>query len=464
MRRDRFIVAFGLLLTLVGRSHCQSTAPQTPTDWDLYMLKLVNAARTDPVGENARRGTNYVHPAVPPLAYDLSLGRAAQNHTEWMAANANNPAIYDPTNTTSAPDSFTHYETLNAQRGGPAAVGTPGFTGAGIGERISYTGFNWNRAAENAYWRSSTPAITAALIESNHVGWWNSEGHRNSVMSGLYTAMGHHVLVDQDTWATQEFATPAGATQTHLFGVLYTDKNASGSWEPRNSTDVNREGLGNVAYRVYHAGTATPVGSESFTFDNGGFSFRIGSGTYDLQFLLGEGNFWVRGISLAGQNVDLGDLVTAASASSIGDYNGNGIVDAADYVVWRDTVGETGGALPADGNRDGVVDADDYGVWRRHFGKVVPGPGGASTLASTSTVPEPATLRLISAAAMALVLAHGAGSRRPRPPALMSFLRPRFQPRVGPDTVHSARHVSSRRKWSKVAAKNSKPPGWPNRT
>jgi uncharacterized protein YkwD len=392
--RHQIVMTTGLLLSLAGQVHCQSIAPQGPTDWDLYMLQLVNAARTDPVGENSRRGTSYVHPAVGPLAYDLLLGRAAQNHTEWMAANANNPTISDPSNNGPAPHSFTHFETLNARRGGPAAVGTPGYSGAGIGERISYAGFSWQRAAENAYWRSSTPAITAGLIESNHVGWWNSEGHRNSFMSGLYTAMGHHVLVDQDTWATQEFATPASAAQTHLFGVLYTDKNSSGSWEPRNSTDINREGLGNVAYRVYNAATATQVGSDAFTFENGGFSFRIGSGTYDLQFLLDSGSFWVRDATLAGQNVDLGDLVAAASASSIGDYNGNGIVDTADYVVWRNAFGQMSGHLPADGNGDGEVDADDYAIWRSHFGQVSTASGRSATLAFAKPVPEPRALWL----------------------------------------------------------------------
>ena len=47
-----------------------------------------------------------------------------------------------------------------------------------------------------------------------------------------------------------------------------------------------------------------------------------------------------------------------------GDFNQDGVVDAADYVLWRDTKGQTGLGLPADGNGDQVVDQNDYNLWR----------------------------------------------------------------------------------------------------
>lgn len=88
-----------------------------------------------------------------------------------------------------------------------------------------------------------------------------------------------------------------------------------------------------------------------------------------------------------------------------GDFNGDGIVDAADYTVWRNTLGSTDD-LAADGNRNGEVDAEDYLVWKAAFSQpslAIPlGTGGA-----IPTVPEPATL----AVALALVAAW-AGARR----------------------------------------------------
>jgi hypothetical protein len=52
-----------------------------------------------------------------------------------------------------------------------------------------------------------------------------------------------------------------------------------------------------------------------------------------------------------------------------GDYNHNGTVDAADYTVWRDSLGKTvskGTGADADGST--VVDAADYSIWQTQFG------------------------------------------------------------------------------------------------
>jgi hypothetical protein len=77
-----------------------------------------------------------------------------------------------------------------------------------------------------------------------------------------------------------------------------------------------------------------------------------------------------------------------------GDYNRNNVVDSADYVLWKDTLGSN---VPmgtgADGNRDGTVSPDDYAVWRSHFSQTA--SGAAAGIASA--VPEPATLALLLA-------------------------------------------------------------------
>lgn len=68
-----------------------------------------------------------------------------------------------------------------------------------------------------------------------------------------------------------------------------------------------------------------------------------------------------------------------------GDYNGNGAVDAADYVVWRNTLGQSGSGLAADGNGNQMIDSGDYNFWRAGFGQTNGSGGGL-----TAAVPEPA--------------------------------------------------------------------------
>jgi hypothetical protein len=76
-----------------------------------------------------------------------------------------------------------------------------------------------------------------------------------------------------------------------------------------------------------------------------------------------------------------------------GDYNRNGRVDAADYVLWRKTDGQTGTGLPADGNDDGMVDNADYQLWRMNFGSDA--AAGLAAALSAAAVPEPATAALL---------------------------------------------------------------------
>jgi T5SS/PEP-CTERM-associated repeat protein len=82
-----------------------------------------------------------------------------------------------------------------------------------------------------------------------------------------------------------------------------------------------------------------------------------------------------------------------------GDYNDDNVVDAADFIVWRESVGQTGNDLAADGNSDGVVDDADFNFWRARVGN------GGSAVGSAATIPEPAAATLLLLAAL-VALGH----------------------------------------------------------
>jgi len=77
-----------------------------------------------------------------------------------------------------------------------------------------------------------------------------------------------------------------------------------------------------------------------------------------------------------------------------GDYNHNGIVDAADYTVYRNNAGTTNGLV--NDPIGGTIGLAQYDQWKAHFGQTA--GSGAWTIASThadAAVPEPTSIVLI---------------------------------------------------------------------
>ena len=91
---------------------------------------------------------------------------------------------------------------------------------------------------------------------------------------------------------------------------------------------------------------------------------------------------------------------TPGSSALPGDFNHDGRVDAADYTVWRGSLGSTKD-LRANGDdsgpSQGVIDQADYQLWKANFGQ------SAGVGAIGAAVPEPTALLLGLIAALSFV-------------------------------------------------------------
>jgi hypothetical protein len=163
-------------------------------------------------------------------------------------------------------------------------------------------------------------------------------------------------------WITME---NNGATPGNIQVKVYMDGDVSNP----STFQVTLAGPGNAVYT-----------NENDPFLEMGFSFNAEWGSIDIDFLS-----YAFGV------------IAPVAAGLLGDFNDDGKVDAADYVVWQKN-DSANNPLP---NDDGLTNqADRYNLWQMHFGEMeMMGSGGES-----GTVPEPSSIVLIALASIAIGL------------------------------------------------------------
>src|SRR5690606_20153431 len=75
-----------------------------------------------------------------------------------------------------------------------------------------------------------------------------------------------------------------------------------------------------------------------------------------------------------GTGGDLGDIflhfTTTGTPNVTGDFNGDGHVDGADFVIWQTNFPNNSGTATVengDANGDGLVDGADFAIWQSDF-------------------------------------------------------------------------------------------------
>ena len=195
---------------------------------------------------------------------------------------------------------------------------------------------------------SSTQAATA-----NTAGTYN----RTSPTTAPFDQIGTRTGIMLPTNRRWEYALPNGVYDVHVV--------AADSTNPAMVNNLTVEG-----FQLHDNDYST-----DFTLKDNGFDeyyARVTVADGRLTLAAGPGSVIPR---LA--YIEINSFTPPALA---GDFNGNGEVDAADYTVWRDSLGANVATpyMGADGNGNGVIDQADYDVWLANFGTTLPSPGGGA--------------------------------------------------------------------------------------
>lgn len=193
--------------------------------------------------------------------------------------------------------------------------------------------------------------------------WWSMENRSTAIL-----------VPGSESGAVGTFSSPDGIQVTpagrYALSLEYS-RVAEGLNIDWSMSFINSQGVGTRNYS--HVGSIVDTTPASWRYNQLGFQLF--------------GDDFSGTIMMDDINVSFTDAIVTP-----GDYNNDGIVDAADYVVWRGLFGMSGLGLAADGNADNTVDFEDYNVWITHFGTGA-GAGGGNL---TARVPEPKSLLLLT--------------------------------------------------------------------
>lgn len=228
--------------------------------------------------------------------------------------------------------------------------------------------------------RSTTPDN---IVE---IGHWNESAVELTGRAILFGAP--LPTADQPNWQFYELPTSLDSDDEDTITTLgeigedwHTHRVIISPTEITFEIDLFRDGL--------NADTGLPGVDASMSFAveptaNGFNEIRLGSPSG----VTSGGNGFYGGVIF--DNISLKLVDAAVVAPLLGDYNGDLVVDAADYTVYRDTLGDSvATGTGADGNGNDVIDPGDYDVWVANYGNTSP------SSASAAAVPEPASMLVL---------------------------------------------------------------------
>jgi hypothetical protein len=319
--------------------------------------------------------TDSFSPIQTPAPFHSSQfdGQATWQWTE----NFNNPATNASTvvtNASIAADQYVIYAGARSLTGNTAGIGGPG-------------GFGWSSNPTGSFTQAEINQINATTAT------FQNQVEKRGQPSG-FARWGGTITFDNDgstTWFFNHLGTPSG-NATDFYSIAAHELGhalglgVSNDWNAL----VSGSSFFGVNAEAQNGGSAVPLSADLGHWANNTQSFVYGTTTQqealmDPDLLVGTRKKLTELDAAALK--DIGWSVAPAPGVN-GDYNGNGVVDAADYAVWRKRLNQNV-TLPND-ITPGMVTAADYTVWRANFGKLASGSGSGALLA-TGAIPEPAS-------------------------------------------------------------------------
>ncbi|HEX2475324.1 MAG TPA: PEP-CTERM sorting domain-containing protein [Lacipirellulaceae bacterium] len=254
--------------------------------------------------------------------------------------------------------------------GGVSTLAPSGSWGLGSAFRPTFTQFG--QSGEDLVFQFNDPVAQETV---NGVVNYTGSGTINNLVLFADPATGNVKIRNTSPFTVQidgyTISSAAGSLNSNpaLWTSLQDQPGVAPNWFEGFLTD-------NRVTEVMSSGTTTLTGNGVTTFDLGGLFKTAGARDLVFQFLLAGNSLPNTGFVL---------YEAAPSGGGLpGDYNNDGKVDAADYVVWR----------KRDGSQAG------YNTWRTNFGRTA----GSGSAISGTAVPEPGTFVLLAAALVGAAL------------------------------------------------------------